>query len=165
VGVSAHHDMMTTYSKVYKTKNVTDTNGNPQSYVTKEYVPSSTMDIDSQGVQLIWHATDNFRLEAEYITGTLNVDGGTSFRRSGYSILPSYFISDNVNLYLLYAQADPNHNTDNDSVTNIAPGVNIEVDDNVFVKLDVLHVISDKQNTLYQGDSYSEFRAALAVGF
>jgi hypothetical protein len=165
VGVSVHHDMMNTYNKVYKTKTVTDTQGNTQSYVTKEYEPTSTMDIDSQGVQLIWHATDNFRFEAEYITGTLDVEGGTSFRRSGFSILPSYFVSDNINLYCLYAQADPNHNTDKDSVTNIAPGLNIEVANNAFVKLDVLHVISEKQNTLYNGDSYSEFRAALAIGF
>ena len=123
------------------------------------------MDVSSQGAQLIWHITDDFRFEAEYVTGTLDVKNVKSFRRSGYSLLPSYYIMENVNLYFLYAQADPNHNKPQDSVVNMAPGVNVEIDTNVFLKLDVLNVTSGKQNTIYKGNSYSELRAALSIGF
>lgn len=165
IGASVYHDTMNQYNKVYKTKSVTDTNGNPLNYVTKEYQLGSTMDIDTQGVQLIWHATENFRLEAEYIRGTLNAKGIKSFARNGFSILPSYFIADNINLFFLYAQADPNESKTKDGVINWVPGINIEINDNVFIKMDVLNVISEKQNTIYAGNSYSELRAALSIGF
>lgn len=165
IGASIHHDTMTRYQKVYKTKAVTDTSGASVNYVTKEYIPVGRMNVDTQGVQMIWHPTKDLRLEAEYMSGTLGVEGVTSFRRSGYSILPSYFITDNVNLFLLYAHADPNHNKDSDSATNIAPGLNIEVANSVFIKTDLLYVLSEKNNTIYKGDSYTEFRAALSIGF
>lgn len=165
IGASFYHDIMTRYEKVYKTKNVVDTDGNNVEYVTKEYSPVSTMKVSTQGLQMIYYITDNFRFEAEYVTGILDVKGVTSFRRTGYSILPSYYISENVNLYLLYASADPNQNKDQDSATNIVPGINIEVDDNVFIKTEVFTVTSQKNNTIYGGDTYSEFRAALSIGF
>ena len=114
---------------------------------------------------MVWHITDDMRFEAEYMSGTLDVEGITSFRRSGYSILPSYFITDKVNLYFLYAGANPNHTVSQNSVVNIVPGVNIEVDDNVFIKADILNVRSQKNNTLYEGEAFSEFRAALSIGF
>jgi hypothetical protein len=165
VGVSAYHDKMTRYNKVYETKVVTDTDGNTVNYVSKEYIPVDSMTVDSQGLQLIWHVSDDFRLEAEYMTGTLDVEGVTSFRRSGFSILPSYFISDKINIFFLYAQADPNHNVDKNSVTNYAPGINIEVDDDMYIKLDYFNVDSQVNNSLFAGKSYSEIRAALAIGF
>jgi len=165
IGASFYYDVMTRYEKQYKTKKVTDTNGEEVDYVQKIYTPVSTMEVNTQGVQMIWHLSDNFRFEAEYITGTLDVKDVTDFRRSGFSILPSYYILDNVNLYFLYAQADPNHSKSKDSVTNYVPGVNIEVANNVFVKMDVLNVTSGKNNTIYGGKDYSEFRAALSVGF
>jgi len=165
VGASFHHDTMTLYEKQYKTKEVTDTKGNDVNYVTKKYSPIGSMVVDSQGIQIIWHMTDNFRLEAEYMTGTLDIKDLKPFRRSGYSVLPSYFLNDNINLYFLYAQADPNHNKAQDGVINYVPGINMEVDENIFVKIDVLNVRSQKNNTIYDGKNYSEFRAALSVGF
>jgi len=145
IGASYYHDIMQNY----------DSND----------VSIGEMEVSSYGVQMIWHINNDFRFEAEYVTGTLDVQNITSFRRSGYSILPSYYITDNINLYFLYSQADPNHSKAQDSVTNIAPGINIEVDTNVFIKVDVLNVQSQKNNTIYAGDSYSEFRAALSIGF
>ena len=146
VGVSTYHDKMVRYD-----------NDNPV----------GNMYVSTQGAQLIWHATDDLRFEAEYISGTLDVEDTDigKFRRSGYSLVTSYFVTDVVNLYFLYAEADPNHNKDDDSVVNYAPGVNIEVDNNVFIKIDYFNILSEKNNTLFKGDDYSEFRAALAIGF
>ena len=90
------------------------------------------MVINTQGLQMIWYPTEDFRFEAELVTGTLNAKGVTSFRRTGFSIVPSYYITENINLYLLLGAADPNHSKDEDSVTNIAPGINIEVANNVL---------------------------------
>ena len=165
VGASFYYDTMTRYEKQYKTKVVEDTKGNTVDYVEKIYTPISTMEVNTQGAQMIWHISDDFRLEAEYITGTLDVKDITSFRRSGFSILPSYYIMENVNLYFLYTQADPNHDKPSDGVTNYIPGVNIEIDNNVFVKVDLLNITSGKNNTIYGGEDYSELRAALSIGF
>ncbi len=127
--------------------------------------PIGKKKLDSQGAQMIWHVTDDLRLELEYVTGTLNVDGGMTLSRSGYSILPSYYVSDNVNLYFLYTAGDPNHDRDEDRVVKYAPGVNIEMDDNMFLKMDLYHVDSEEQNYLFEGEGYTEFRIALAIGF
>jgi hypothetical protein len=147
VGVSTYHDKMVRYDS--------DDDAVGDMYVS------------TQGAQLIWHINDDFRLEAEYISGTLDVKNTTisKFRRSGYSLVPSYFVTDIVNLYFLYSEADPNHNRDDDSVVNYAPGVNIEIDDNMFLKIDYFNVLSEKNNTLFKGEDYSELRAALAIGF
>jgi len=123
------------------------------------------MTVNSQGLQLIWHITDDLRFEAEYMSGTLDVEGIKKFRRCGYSVLPSYFINDKVNLFFLFAQADPNRNVDEDSVINYAPGINIELDDNMYLKVDYYNVVSQDNNSLFAGKSYSEIRAALAIGF
>lgn len=165
IGFSSYYDVMTQYEKYYKTKVVTDSSGNTVDYVTKEYAPIGDINVNTQGFQMTWHITDDLRLETEYMSGTLDVEGVNSFRRSGYSILPSYFITDTVNIYFLYAQADPNHSKDDDSVINYVPGVNIEVDSNVFIKADIFNVSSGKNSTIYGGDSFSEFRAALSIGF
>ncbi len=147
VGVSTYHDKMVRY----------DPNDDPV----------GNMYVNTQGAQLIWHINDDFRFEAEYISGTLDVknDPIGKFRRSGYSLLPSYFVTDIVNIYFLYSESDPNHNRDDDSVINYAPGVNIEVDNNMFVKIDYFNVLSQDNNTLFKGEKYSELRAALAIGF
>ena len=136
---------------------------NKYDYSVSDEDPVGKKKLDSQGLQAIWHASDDLRLEMEYVTGTLEVDDGMNLRRSGYSILPSYYVTDTINLYFLFTQGDPNHDRTNDEVTKYAPGVNIEVDDNMFVKMD--RVESDKGNYLFEGKAYSEFRAALAIGF
>jgi len=35
----------------------------------------------------------------------------------------------------------------------------------MFVKMDIYYVDSQKNNPLFAGEGYSEFRAALAIGF
>lgn len=166
IGVSFHHDVMTNYisqeTLLYVAK---DTLGNDINVTSTEKIPDGTITVDSQGAQIIWHFTDEIRLEAEYMTGTLKVDGMPSFRRSGYSILPSYSISDKINLFFLYAKADPNHSVDNNSVVNYSPGINVEVAENAFFKLDFFTVKSESANSLYNGLGYTETRAAFAVGF
>lgn len=170
VGVSAHSDVMTRYQKTYTMKQRgtgTDSNGDtfPVYEVSKEYLPADTMKVDSQGAQLIWHAGDDFRLELEYVTGSLDVAGVTRFVRSGYSILPSYFITEKTNLYFLYTAGDPNNDNTKDGVVNYAPGVNYEVDQNMFLKAEIFTLRSEENNPLYAGAEYAEFRAALAIGF
>lgn len=165
IGASIHHDVMTNYKKQYESKSVTDSNGDPAQYVTKEYVPAGKMGVDSQGVQLIWYLGEKFRFEAEYMRGKLDIYDDVSFSRSGYSLLPSYYITENINLYFLYAKADPNHSTKNDRVTNYAPGMNVEIDDNMYFKIELFTTDSEKENTLYYGSNYTELRAALAIGF
>jgi hypothetical protein len=147
IGASTYFDKMTRY------------NGDDD--------PVGDMYLSTQGAQLIWHITDDLRFEAEYMSGTLDVKDTTvgKFRRSGYAVVTSYFITDIINLYMLYSEADPNHDRKDDSVTNYAPGMNIEVDDNMFVKIDYFNVVSQKNNTLFGGEDYSELRAALAIGF
>jgi len=152
VGISTYHDKMVQY--IYDS-------------TEDDMIPGGDMYISTQGAQLIWHINDDFRFEAEYISGTLDIKNHQigKFRRSGYSLLPSYFVTDIINLYFLYSKSDPNHNRTNDSVVNYAPGVNIEVDNNMFLKIDYFNVVSQDNNTLFNGEDYSELRAALAIGF
>jgi len=165
LGVSYHQDTMVFYDKVYVGETKYDVDGNALNYVSKEYIPTATMDVNTQGIQLIWYPNDSIRFEAEYMSGKLDIEGVKSFRRSGYTLLPSYSITDNINIFFLYAKADPNHNVDSNSVVNYSPGINFEFDHNVFLKLDYFTVESEKNNSLYAGKHYSELRAALAIGF
>lgn len=165
IGVSYYRDEMVRYERFGVEKTTYTQEGEKLTFVTREYLPVGKMKVDSQGVFMIWHLSEDARLELEGVRGTLDVEDVDSFARMGYSAVASYYVLPRVNLYFLYAWADPNDGKEHDTVVNFAPGVNIEIDDNMFLKTDYFNVRSEQDNVLYKGADYGEFRIGLAIGF
>ncbi len=60
---------------------------------------------------------------------------------------------------------DPNADLRNDRATMWGPGVTTRVDGGLFVKLEVLRVSSELNNTRHRGNDYVALNAAVAVAF
>lgn len=149
MGASAHRDRMIDYDNWSDRK---DTNG--------------TAELMSLGLQSMWHITDRFGLEMELVAGYYDHSAQKRLDRYGFSILPTWLVDgDRVTLYFLYAEADPNLDKSNNKVRIYQPGVNIEIDDNLFLKLELYNVRAERNNALLSGAEYTEFRSAIAIGF
>ncbi|MGE4295863.1 MAG: hypothetical protein AB7E49_09195 [Campylobacterales bacterium] len=127
---------------------------------------NGTGELMSLGLQSMWHITDRIGLELEFMTGYYDRDQKERIDRYGFSILPTWLVDgDRVTLYFLYAEADPNLDKSNNKVRIYQPGVNIEIDDNLFLKLELYNVRAERNNALLSGAEYTEFRSAIAIGF
>lgn len=127
---------------------------------------NGTGELASLGLQSMWHITDRIGLELELVGGYHDPEGKDRIDRYGFSVLPTWLIAgDRLTLYCLYAEADPNLDKSDNKVRIIQPGVNVEVDDNFFLKIELYNVRSEKSNALLEGKQYTEFRSAIAIGF
>lgn len=151
VGFSLYSDVLTAYG-------YDDTE--------EEWVAVGKNRLESQGLQMLWHLTDRLALEGEVVTGTYQQQTDDKIRRVSYSLLASYLMPGDVfTPYFLYAQADPNLDRSGEKVIIHEPGVNIEIDHNMFLKVELFNVHSERYNTYHKGLDYTEFRTALAIGF
>ncbi len=151
VGFSFYRDRLNHYKKI-----------------SGDWEKVANKDVLTFGTQMIWHVTDRFRFEAEYVNGSVDIDASSDkqkFNRWGLQVLPSFLITDKLNLFLQLTAGDPNSNIDKDRVYSYAPGINYELDNNVYIKSDIYTVLSKENNSLLKGKDSSEFRAVLAVGF
>ena len=147
IGASLYHDKMNDYN-----------------FTTED--PMGIKELMTYGVQMIWYVTDAFRMEVEGVYGNLDVTGANevSFNRFGLSILPSYMVTDRLTLYFLYTLGEPNDTLSQDRVVSYEPGINYELDHGLHLKAELYNVQS-QVNTRMSGADYTEFRAAVAIGF
>lgn len=128
---------------------------------------NSTNDIEgegkivSYGLQTIWKATENTRLQAEFVGGTLKEHESAKVTRYGFNIMPTYDLTDTLTLYYMYEFFDPDTDTGNDTSTLHNLGFNYELDDVMFIKCEIYNQKSQDDALL----TYTQFRAAFVVGF
>lgn len=118
----------------------------------------------SLGVQAELHPGD-FGFEAEFVYGEDEVADET---RWGMNTLVSYTLADRFTPYFLFEYLDPNVDLDDDGAIVAIPGVNIQLDIPIFLKFEVDFFNFAKNNSEYSEEyegKYSEFKAAIAVGF
>ena len=128
--------------------------------------PMGIKEVTTYGIQMIWYVSDAFRMEVEGVYGSLDVTGERelSFNRFGLSVLPSYTVTDRLTLYFLYTLGDPNDTISRDRVVSYEPGINYELDHGLHLKAELYNVQS-QVDTRMSGADYTEFRAAVAIGF
>ncbi|MEO9964987.1 MAG: hypothetical protein ABJF11_04315 [Reichenbachiella sp.] len=107
----------------------------------------------------------NAGIELEFITGKTSPSAGGDLKKSAFEGMLYYTFIDRITPYFRYEFLDPNKDVDDDQANMISLGVNSRVDDNFFVKLQYNNISSKDQNAEFSGTDYSEFQAAVVLGF
>lgn len=104
-------------------------------------------------------------IEAEYVHGTVESSFADKITRYGLTGMLYLPINDVLIPYVRYELLDPNTKISDDTARQIIPGLNIQIDDGLFFKLELNMVSSGENNNRFTGTSYSELKAAIAIGF
>lgn len=104
-------------------------------------------------------------IELEYVTGDIKPSNGSSISRYAYTAMLSYNFSNIYTPYVRYEFLDPNTDIDKDQASQIIYGVNVMIDDGLFLKLEMNSVTSEDENARFKGKNYSELKGAIAIGF
>ena len=116
------------------------------------------------GTMLQW-SPRNLLVEGEWVRGTYDEALSAAQVGNGYYGSASYLVKDRVRPYFFYQLLDPDADQRNDRATMWGPGVTTRVDGALFVKLEVLRVSSELNNSRHRGNDYVELNAAVAVAF
>ncbi len=76
-----------------------------------------------------------------------------------------YLIKDRFTPYVRYEYLNPNQDLDNDEAKQFIYGVNINIDRGLFVKMEFNTVTGQRENQRFKGKTFTEFKAAVAIGF
>lgn len=107
----------------------------------------------------------NAGLELEYIMGKTSPSAGGSLKKNAFEGMLYYTIAERYTPYFRFEYLDPDKDTDDDQANMVSVGLNTMVDNNYFVKLQYNKISSKDQNAEFAGINYSEFQAAIVLGF
>ena len=118
----------------------------------------------SYGAQAEW-LLGNFGLELEYVSGFVNPSSSEKNNRYAFTAMASYMIANTFTPYARYEFLDPSTQIDDDDARMLVYGLNINITNGLFLKGEFNTVHSGKNNIRFKGIDYSEFKAAVAIGF
>ncbi len=104
-------------------------------------------------------------LEFEYITGKTDPSAAGELKKNALEAMLYYSLGDKFTPYVRYEYLDPNQDIDDDTANMISFGLNTEIDDNYFLKLQFNRISSGDNNNEFSGVNFSEFQAAVVLGF
>lgn len=104
-------------------------------------------------------------LELEFITGKTSPSTGGDLKKSAFEGMLYYTLGTRFTPYFRYEYLDPNKDIEDDQANMVSLGLNSMLDDNFFIKLQYNSISSNDQNTKFLGVGYSEFQAAVVLGF
>jgi hypothetical protein len=104
-------------------------------------------------------------LELEYIAGDVKPSVGSSISRYGYTAMLSYNYLDTYTPYVRYEFLDPNTDLEKDQASQLIYGINIMIDEGLFLKVELNNVSSEDANDRFKGKDYTELKGAIAIGF
>ncbi len=108
---------------------------------------------------------NNVGLEFEYVMGKTSQSSGGDLKKGGIEGMIYYTIVDKITPYVRYEYLDPDKNVDEDEAKMFSFGVNTEIDSNFFLKMQYNSTSSEANNARFSGVNYSEFQAAVVLGF
>ncbi|MEP1097228.1 MAG: hypothetical protein ABJG78_19085 [Cyclobacteriaceae bacterium] len=114
------------------------------------------------------HAEYNFKdfgLEFEYITGRTDPTTAGELKKNGFEAMLYYSLGEKFTPYVRYESLDPDTDVDDDSAKMFSIGLNTEIDKNYFLKLQYNSISSGVNNARFGGVDFSEFQAAVVLGF
>ena len=149
VGLSFYRDMLSTYIE------------DDQGELT---VADEQIHLLSYGAQAEWNS-GNFGVEFEYVFGFIDPESGVKISRDAFTAMVYYLIKDRFTPYVRYEYLNPNQDLDNDGANQFIYGVNINIDRGLFVKMEFNTVSAQRENQRFKGKAYTEFKAAVAIGF
>ncbi|MEO9485539.1 MAG: porin [Ekhidna sp.] len=113
----------------------------------------------------IEYSHNNYGAEFEYIIGKTDFFASPELKKNGLETMVYYTLKDKFTPYVRVEFFDPNQDVDDDNVNIFSLGLNAEVDRNYFVKLQYNSVNSGDLNSDILGVGFSEFQAAVVLGF
>ena len=120
--------------------------------------------IFSYGGQLEWRV-QNLGLEFEYVGGRVKQSNGMAQKARAFTLMGFYTLHELFTPYLRFEYLDPNTRLDNDTARMFVYGINIEVDENLYLKAELNTVDPNSGNSRFSGVGFTEFKFAIAVGF
>ncbi len=117
----------------------------------------------SWSVDGVWE-TKRLGVELEYVSGRLAPSAAPSFWRFGFEAT-AWAKLGRVRPYARYEYHDPDQDKDDDDAQVLLGGLNVRVDDTLFLKAELDRFDSGLDNSRLKGVGYTEFKASIAVGF
>lgn len=103
--------------------------------------------------------------ELEYTAGSVDPSSGSKLSAYAYTAMVYYTIKHFLTPYLRYEFLDPNSDLNDDEANQYIYGLNFKINENLFLKAEINSVSSGNANSRFSGVDYSEFKAAVAIGF
>ncbi len=122
---------------------------------------SSLLSLGGQAEYMI----NNIGFEVEYVWGNFEYSNSNKISRNAYTAMVYYIIDDLYTPYLRMESLDPDADKDKDKASMLVYGVNIQIDDGLYFKIELNNINSDDLNKRFKGKNYSELKAAIAIGF
>ncbi len=117
----------------------------------------------SWSVDGVWE-TKRAGVEVEYVHGRLAPSAAPSFWRLGFEATVWAKLG-RVRPYARYEYHDPSQDKEDDDAHVLLGGLNIRLDDTLFLKAELDRFDSGPGNSRLKGVGYTELKASVAVGF
>ncbi len=121
--------------------------------------------INSYGAQLEYTFNESTGIELEYVAGSVQELTAAKVKRNAYTAMLHHTFTNSVTPYYRYEYLEPDKNTPNDTGSIHIVGVNIMIDDNVYLKMEFDQFNTDAANAKYSGNDFVEFKSSLSIGF
>lgn len=129
--------------------------------------PDSTerLDISSYGFQVEWENDGGTGLEFEFVRGNENRKARTNIKRRAYTAMAYQRLGDRYTPYFRYEHLEPDTDIPDDEGSVSILGVNILIDENMYLKFELDKFSTGDRNDRYKGASFTEFKSSLSIGF
>lgn len=124
-----------------------------------------TTNITSFSGQMEYESDDGLGFELEYVNGKINDYLSTDIKRYAFSLMIFYRMKETITPYYRYEFLDPNTSISNDNGELHILGINLLVDENMYLKFEVDRTQTDSANAKYSGSDFTEFKASISIGF
>ena len=118
----------------------------------------------SAGGQVQW-SVRSWALEVEFVAGTVRPSQGPHVSRHGHTSMVSYALTDRWTPYVRLETLDPNTALSDDWARLWVYGINVQVDDGLFLKAELNTTRAGSANERFSGVGFTEFKASVAIGF
>lgn len=122
-----------------------------------------TTSLRSYGAQATWDGHYG-GVELEYIQGHTETSAGVRDDRWGVSAMAWGNIG-RVRPYVRYEGHDPDMDVPSNDATTVLGGINLRIQQPLFLKTELDWVSSGPANTRFKGQSYTEFKGSISYGF
>ncbi len=126
---------------------------------------SERLDINSYGLQVEWENDGGTGLEFEAVTGSENHKSGTNIKRHAYTAMVFQRLGSRYTPYFRYEHLEPDTDTSDDEGSVSILGINVLIDENMYLKFEFDKFSTGDNNEKYEGASFTEFKSSLSIGF
>ena len=120
--------------------------------------------VRSVGGQVQWSAGP-WGVELELVRGSVSPSAGAAIKRKAHTSMVSYALDGRWTPYLRLETLDPNTAVSDDWARLWVYGINVQIDDGLFFKVELDTVRAGIANARFGGVGFTELKASIAVGF